>query len=104
MLACRGLVLWPGERPVCDNVLRKDDVVPCGHIFLLWQSGVDCLEAGSECMVLLVECRLLDLAAEGGPVSYVGFQLRQLSRSERVCNFWWMIKLCHTERDVEEDR
>ena len=86
-----------------DDVFRKDDVMPCGHIFLLWQSGVDCLEAGSECMVLLVECRVLDLAAEGGPVSYVGFQLRQLSRPEGVCNYWWMIKLCHTERDVEED-
>ena len=72
-------------------------------IFLLWQTGVDCLETGSEGMVLLVECRLLDLAAEGVPVSYVGFQLRQLSRPEGVCNYWWVIELRHTERDVEED-
>ena len=31
-------------------------------------------------MVFLIECRLLELAAEGGPVPYVCFQLRQLSR------------------------
>ena len=61
------------------------------------------MEAGSECVVLLVECRLLNLATEGVPVSHVGFQLRQLSGPEGVSNYWWMIELCHTERDVEED-
>ena len=86
-----------------EDVFRKYDVMPCGHIVLLWQSVVDCLEAGSECMVLLVECRLLNLAAEGGSVAYVGFQLRQFSGPEGVCNYWWMIELCHTERDVEKD-
>ena len=88
---------------MCDYVLRKDDVMPCGHIFLLWQSGVDCLEAGSECMVLLVECRVLDLATEDVPVSHVGFQLRQLSGPEGIGNYRWVIQLCHTEHDVEED-
>ena len=68
----------------------------------MW-TGLDCLEAGLEGMVLLVECRLLDLVAEGVPVAYVRFQLRQLSRPEGICNDWWVIKLCHTERDVEDD-
>ena len=63
-----------------DDVFREDDVVPCGHIFLLWQSVVDCLEAWPECMVFLVECRMLELASECGQVPYVCFQLRQLSR------------------------
>ena len=59
MLAGRGLALLPGEWPVGEDVFRKDDVLPCGHIFLLWHSIVDRLELGPECLVVLIKCRVL---------------------------------------------
>ena len=42
-----------------DDVFRKDDVMPCGHIIRLWQSVVGCLETGTECMIGLVKYRVL---------------------------------------------
>ena len=59
MLAGRCLVLCPGEGPMCDDVFREDDVVPCGHIVLLWRTVVDLLELGPERVVILVKCRVL---------------------------------------------
>ena len=53
------MVLWPGERPVGEDVFREDDVVPCGHIVLLWRAIVDQLELGPESLVILVKCRVL---------------------------------------------
>ena len=54
-------------------------------------------------MFLLVECRVLNLAAECVPVAYVGFQLRQLSGPERIGDYWRVIQLCHAKHDIEED-
>ena len=86
-----------------DDVLREDDVVPCGHVILLWQAGVCCLELGSKCLVLLVGCRMLNLAAECIPVACVGFQLRQLSGPERIGDYRRVVQLCHAKHDTEED-
>ena len=44
---------------MCDDVFREDDVVPCGHIVLLWRTVVDLLELGPERVVILVKCRVL---------------------------------------------
>ena len=81
LLAGRCLVLWPPcERPVGEDVFRKEDVMPCGHILQLWRSVVDRLEAGAECLIVLVKNRVLQLAAECGPVPHVCFHLRQLGK------------------------
>ena len=42
-----------------EDVSREDDVVPCGHIFLLWRAIVDRLKLGPESLVILVKCRVL---------------------------------------------
>ena len=53
------MIFLPSEWPVGEDVFRKEDVMPCGHMLLLWRSVVDRLEAGAECVVVLVEYRML---------------------------------------------
>jgi hypothetical protein len=70
--------------------------MPCGHILFLRQASVGGLKAGSKFRVTRVLLRMLELVPECCPVSKMRFKLRQLRRSERVCDDRRVVKLLHS--------